>query len=344
MAQIDHLYASLIERIEQDGHDKMDRTKTGTRSLFAERMEFDLTEGRLPLLTTKRVWVKGAIEELLWFLRGETNIRTLKAAGVNIWDAWVDSSTAQYDAEGHLIAGECPKIYGKQWRAWDDYAVIAKAEFQSANTEGYSVIGQTLNNQSWIVHRQIDQVRQVLKTLKVNPASRRILLNAWNVADLDGMALHPCHFVAQFFTRPLTLLEKTEYLERIEPTRDVQSTEVTEDTLPKYALSCQLNLRSNDLPLGFCFNVAQYAVLTHLFAHLSGMLPERLIWIGGDVHVYNNQWPALKEQLTRAPIEDSDPRLHIHPDVKDIDQLTAAHLQVTGYKSHPPIKFPPAAV
>jgi thymidylate synthase len=310
----------------------------------------DLTDGRLPVLTTKKVWLKGVIHELLWMLRGETNVRALKKEGISIWDAWVDSSTAEYDEQGQLIAGECPHIYGKQWRRWDDVRTLLKSEFQSNNTEGYQIIGVTFDSDYYIVRRQIDQIAQIIKTLKINPASRRIILNAWNVSELDTMALHPCHLLAQFYARPLSMEERLAYAEQHdivaspELISSLRQPPSPDNPIPHFALSCQVYIRSNDIPLGNPWNVPQYGLLTHIIAHLTGMLPERLIVIGGDVHVYQNQWVGVDEQRHREPILESDPRVHIHPDVKDIDQLTANHIQVTGYQSHPAIKFPAAAI
>lgn len=349
MQSLDQQYHDLLTQIEDHGYNKTDRTKVGTRSLFGSRIECDLSEGRLPVLTTKKVWLKGVIHELLWMLRGETNIRALKQAGVHIWDAWVDSSTAEYDDHGTLIAGECPHIYGKQWRRWEDTRLIQKEAFQKDNPEGYRIIGVTFNSDYFVVSRQIDQIAQIIKTLKINPSSRRILLNAWNVSELDMMALHPCHLLAQFYTRPLSLDERLAYCEKkgipdekiASALRELSS---SDQAIPHYALSCQMYIRSNDMPLGNPWNVPQYGLLTHILAHLTGMVAERLIVIGGDVHIYSNQWNGVHEQLNREPVVDSDPRVHIHPDVKTLDQLTTNHIEILGYKSHAAIQFPPAAV
>jgi thymidylate synthase len=342
MPPIDVDYATVIEKIQDEGVLKHDRTRVGTRSVFGERLECSLANRALPLLTTKKVFTKGILHELIWMLKGETNIRALKAAGVNIWDAWVDSSTAEYDEQGALIAGECPKIYGKQWRAWDDYHVIPKSEFRARDTEGYNVIGTTLDNRSWVVHRSIDQIQQILKTLAVNPASRRILLSAWNVADLPDMALPPCHLMVQFFTRPLEKEERAQLIDH-----DYAQEHPSDDplnTVPRYGLSAQVYFRSWDFPIGAPFNLVQYAMMTHIIAHLSNMVPERVIYIGGDVHVYHNQWEALKEQLTRPPMESSHPQFWIHPDFRHIDDIRPEYFQITGYDAHSAIQFPPPAV
>jgi thymidylate synthase len=256
-------YLDLMERILADGAEKRDRTGTGTLSVFGHQMRFDLREG-FPLVTTKRLHLKSIIHELLWFLRGDTNVAYLHEHGVSIWDEWADQN------------GDLGPVYGKQWRSW-------------AAPDG----------------RTIDQIAQAVDLLKRDPDSRRIIVTAWNPADLDRMALSPCHCLFQFY-------------------------------VAKGRLSCQLYQRSADTFIGVPFNIASYALLTLMMAQVTGHQPGEFIHTFGDAHLYLNHMEQAHLQLTRPPRP--LPRLEINPDVRDLAAFRFEDFVLTGYDPHPHIK------
>jgi thymidylate synthase len=260
-------YLNLLQHILNNGADKNDRTGTGTRSVFGYQMRFDLAEG-FPLVTTKKVHLKSIIYELLWFLKGDTNIKYLKENNVSIWDEWAD-------AEGNL-----GPVYGKQWRSW-----------QGANG------------------KVVDQVSEVIHQLKTNPDSRRMIISAWNVADLPDMKLMPCHCLFQFY-------------------------------VANGKLSCQLYQRSADVFLGVPFNIASYALLTMMIAQVCDMELGEFIWTGGDTHLYSNHIEQAKLQLTRTPFP--LPQMKINPAIKNIFDFTFDDFELINYQCHPAIKAPVA--
>ena len=265
-------YLALLQHILDTGVTKTDRTGTGTTSCFGLQVRFDLSKG-FPLVTTKKLHLKSIIYELLWFLRGETNIRYLKEHGVSIWDEWAD-------AEGDL-----GPVYGKQWRSWE-----------GAN-------GKT-----------VDQVTQLIDQIKKNPDSRRLIVSAWNVADLPEMALMPCHALFQFY--------------------------VAAGPDGKQRLSCQLYQRSADVFLGVPFNIASYALMTLMVAQVCGLEPGEFIHTFGDVHLYSNHLEQAKLQLTRTPYP--LPVMKLNPEVKDIFAFQFEDFTLENYQSHPAIKAPVA--
>lgn len=260
-------YLQLLDEVLHHGLDRDDRTGVGTRGLFGRQMRFDLGQG-FPLLTTKRVHLKSVIYELLWFLRGETNIGWLKDRGVTIWDEWADEN------------GDLGPVYGHQWRSW---------RAQDGKT--------------------IDQIAQVEQEIRTNPQSRRLVVSAWNVGELDQMALPPCHLLFQFY--------------------------VAGDRL-----SCQLYQRSADIFLGVPFNIASYAMLTMMMAKVTGLRPGEFVHTLGDVHLYRNHFDQAREQLSRHPRP--LPQLHLRTDAKSIDEFEFEDFVLEGYDPHPPIKAPVA--
>lgn len=256
-------YLDLIQRVLNEGVQKEDRTGTGTLSVFGHQMRFNMEEG-FPLLTTKQLHLKSIIYELLWFLKGDTNVQYLQEHGVSIWDEWADEQ------------GDLGPIYGHQWRAWPDY-------------EGWS----------------IDQISNAIETIKNNPDSRRIIVSAWNVADLKNMALPPCHAFFQFY-------------------------------VANGKLSLQLYQRSADIFLGVPFNIASYALLLMMMAQVTGLEAGEFIHTLGDAHIYNNHLEQVKLQLTREPRP--LPRMALNPDVKNIFNFGYEDFQLTGYDPHPHIK------
>ena len=271
-------YLKLLQHILDTGTEKEDRTGTGTRSVFGYQMRFDLKDG-FPMVTTKKTHLKSIIYELLWFLRGETNIAYLKEHNVSIWDEWAD-------AEGNL-----GPVYGKQWRSW-----------QGAD-------GKT-----------IDQVSELIHQLKTNPDSRRLIISAWNVAELPQMKLMPCHCLFQFYTSP-------------EPSPKGEGA-------GRRKLSCQLYQRSADVFLGVPFNIASYALLTLMIAQIVDMEPGEFVWTGGDTHLYSNHMEQVNLQLSRTPFP--LPQMKINPDVKDIFHFKYEDFELLNYQSHPGIKAPVA--
>ncbi|SME91538.1 thymidylate synthase [Paenibacillus barengoltzii] len=253
----------LLEDVLENGTPKEDRTGVGTRSVFGRQLRFDLNEG-FPLVTTKRIHLKSVIHELLWFLRGDTNIAYLKEHGVRIWDEWADEN------------GDLGPVYGSQWRSWEA-------------PDG----------------RKIDQIANVVEAIKKNPDSRRHLVSAWNVAEIDQMKLPPCHFVFQFY-------------------------------VANGKLSCMLTMRSVDTFLGLPFNIASYALLTHMIAQQCDLEVGEFIWSGGDVHIYNNHIEQVKTQLEREPYP--LPKLVIKRKPESIFDYKYEDFEFIDYKYHPTIK------
>lgn len=260
-------YLDLLQHVLDHGAEKSDRTGTGTRSVFGWQMRFDLAQG-FPLVTTKKLHLKSIIHELIWFLRGDTNIAYLKENGVSIWDEWADAD------------GELGPVYGKQWRAWP------KAD------------GGTVDQISWV----IDEIRR-------NPDSRRLIVSAWNVGELPKMALMPCHALFQFY-------------------------------VANGRLSCQLYQRSGDIFLGVPFNIASYALLTHMIAQVCGLQPGDFVYTLGDAHLYNNHVEQARQQLAREP--KALPRLVLNPDVHSVFDFRFEDIAVQDYAPHPAIKAPVA--
>ena len=260
-------YLDLLREIRDNGVTKTDRTGVGTKSIFGHQMRFNLQDG-FPLLTTKKVFLKGIIYELLWFLKGDTNIKFLTDNNVHIWDEWADEN------------GDLGYVYGKQWRSWEA-------------TDG----------------RVIDQISQVVDLIKNHPDSRRILVTAWNPAEIDKMALPPCHCLFQFY-------------------------------VADGKLSCQLYQRSADTFLGVPFNIASYALLTMMLAQVCGLEPGEFIHTTGDTHIYLNHLEQVNEQLSREPRP--LPKMIINPDVKSIFDFKYEDFKLEGYEPYPAIKAPVA--
>ncbi len=256
-------YLDLMEHALRDGVEKRDRTGTGTLSVFGPQMRFDLREG-FPLVTTKKMHVRSIVHELLWFLRGDTNVRYLRDNGVSIWDEWADAN------------GDLGPVYGAQWRSWP------------ARDGG-----------------TIDQIRNLIRDIERNPDSRRLIVTAWNPADIERMALPPCHCLFQFY-------------------------------VAEGRLSCQLYQRSADIFLGVPFNIASYALLTMMVAQVSGLKAGEFIHTFGDAHLYLNHVEQAELQLSRSPRP--LPTMSIDPSVKDIFDFRYEHFALSGYEPHPHIK------
>ena len=264
-------YLDLLRRVLDEGGEKGDRTGTGTRSVFGHQMRFDLSEG-FPLVTTKKVHTRSVFAELLWFLRGDTNVRWLQERGVTIWDEWADAD------------GDLGPVYGAQWRSWPTPS-----------------------------GEHVDQLAQVVEQIRRDPDSRRHIVSAWNVADIPRMALAPCHTMFQFYVAPGV------------------------DGGPG-RLSCQLYQRSADVFLGVPFNIASYALLTHMVAQVTGLDVGDFVHTLGDAHLYLNHLEQAQLQLTREPRP--LPTLWLDPAVTELDAFDLEHVDVKGYDPHPGIKAP----
>ena len=345
MNNIEHDYLKLLHDIMVNGVTKSDRTGTGTKSVFGRQIRHDMKIG-FPLLTTKKMAWKSIVTELIWFLRGDTNIKYLLDNGCNIWtgDAFGNylrtyKGNFVMDEEEFVNAiknapefaeryGDLGPIYGKQWRAWS---------FPEVN--GY--------------FGPIDQIKILVQSLKTNPDSRRLMVNAWNVGELHEMTLPPCHYGFQVYTRELSLEERyVMYFEKLDHTMvplDIKIPNIhqyfTELNIPTRAISLMWNQRSVDTPLGLPFNIASYALLLELLAMETNMIPDQLIGNLGDCHIYLNQTDGVKEQLTRSPLPLG--KLVINdefwnPDVRIFEQqdMRPEDFRVDKYESHPTIKFP----
>lgn len=258
-------YHDLMRRVLDEGVSKTDRTGTGTIAVFGHQMRFDLSEG-FPLVTTKRLHLKSIIHELIWFLKGDTNVRYLRENGVSIWDEWADET------------GDLGPVYGRQWRSW-------------AAPDG----------------TVIDQIAWVTNEIRTNPDSRRLIVSAWNPADIPKMALAPCHCLFQFF-------------------------------VADGRLSCQLYQRSADVFLGVPFNIASYALLTHMMAHVTGLKPGAFVHAFGDTHLYSNHLEQARLQLSRD--HRALPTLKLNPHVKRLEDFRFEDIVIEGYDPHPAIKAP----
>jgi thymidylate synthase len=260
-------YLELLEDVMENGVEKEDRTGTGTYSVFSRQLRYDLSKG-FPLITTKRIHLKSVIHELLWFLRGSNNVKYLNENGVHIWDEWANKG------------GFLGPIYGVQWRRWE-------------TVEGHEIY--------------IDQISKVVESIRNDPDSRRHLVSAWNVGELQYMALPPCHYAFQFY-------------------------------VSEGKLSCMFNMRSTDVFLGLPFNIVSYALLTHMVAQQCDLEVGELIWSGGDVHIYKNHVTQVKEQLTREPLE--LPTLHIKRRPDSIFDYKHEDFEFLNYRHYPTIKAP----
>lgn len=318
-------YLDLLSHIKDNGIDDVERTGTGARSVFGHQMRFNLQDG-FPLITTKKLHLKSIIHELLWFLNGDTNIKYLNDNGVSIWDEWADER------------GELGPVYGKQWRSWD--VINPKNKIHVP----YGEWGDS-KEEFLYVNEPIDQIKWAINRLKTNPQCRRIIVSAWNVADIPKMKLAPCHCLFQFYTAPMTIEERYDLIEKQDPTaectfRDEKEAKEFLDIagVPSRKLSCQLYQRSCDTFLGVPYNIASYSLLLMMFAQCVNMVPHEFVWTGGNVHLYHNHMSQVDEQLTRKPYP--LPTMKINPNVKDIFSFKYEDFTLENYQCHPSIKAP----
>ena len=362
MNNLDKKYQELLQDILDTGVTKSDRTGTGTLSVFGRQIRHKMSEG-FPLLTTKKMYWKGIVTELLWFLRGDTNIKYLVDNDCHIWDGDAYKkyySTWEMDTWGVLDPlskeqfinkiktddefaknwGDLGPIYGKQWRSWKGKLVDKSKEFDA--------------HTAWIPE-QIDQITNLINELKTNPDSRRLMVSVWNVGELDQMTLPPCHYGFQVYTRELSMEERKSIYET-ENTNGIEvennhwlESKLKTRNIPIRAISLMFNMRSNDVPLGLPFNLASYGLLLQIIAKEVNMVPDELIASLGDAHIYVNQIDGVKEQLTREPYK--LPTLMCKDEywyLKDVDITFSEKIEkfkpdffkIEDYQSHPTIKMP----
>jgi thymidylate synthase len=302
----DDQYLNLLKHIMENGATKTDRTGTGTKSVFGYQMRFDLQKG-FPLLTTKKVFLNGIIHELLWFIKGDTNLKYLAEKNVHIWDEW------PYKAYLKENGMPVPSSDSEEWKSgMKEFVekIITDEDFANKYGNLGPIYGYQWRHWKTPDGREVDQLKDVIETIKKSPDSRRIIVSAWNPSDIDEMAkagLPPCHCLFQFY-------------------------------VADGKLSCQLYQRSCDTFLGVPFNIASYALLTMMIAQVTGLQAGEFIWTGGDTHLYSNHFEQVNEQLSREP--KSAPTMNINPDVKDLFDFKFEDFTLEGYDPHPAIKAP----
>jgi thymidylate synthase len=390
MNNIDRQYKELLEHILVFGNNKSDRTGTGTRSVFGWKIVHRMEEG-FPLLTTKKMYSKGIITELLWFLRGDTNIKYLVDNDCHIWDGdayknydanysdWKDGfigidlddsrnneirkftkeefiNKIKTDNEFANKWGELGPIYGKQWRSWAKFSEkVYTREIREIPEGGRFAETRNVN---WVGGSEvvyIDQIANLISELRTNPDSRRLMVNAWNVGELDQMVLPPCHYGFQVYTRELSSVERMEYYSKYYMKEDesmsvddLLKVDYEKLNIPTRAISLMWNQRSVDVPLGLPFNIASYGLLLEIIAKAVNMVPEELIGNLGDCHIYNNQIDGVKEQITRKPyklptlkhMKTDEFYRTLSEDLSLITHLDNTDFVIENYQSHPTIKMP----
>ena len=311
-------YLNLLKDVLNNSCYKDDRTNTGVYSVFGRQMRFCDIQNKFPIVTTKKIHFKSIVHELLWFINGDTNIEYLNKNNVNIWNEWADKN------------GSLGPIYGKQWRKWKKYK-------------------KSITGLYYIEDKPVDQIKNAIDKIKNTPYSRRIIVSAWNVAELDDMALSPCHAFFQFNCRPMSFEQRVDYLAKGDDEKEAvkflknkheEEVEKSMDSIdvPKFYLDCQLYQRSCDLFLGVPFNISSYALLTCMISKVTNTVPGDFVWTGGDVHIYKNHKDQVHKQLKREPYD--LPKLKINDDIKDIDDFKYEDISLVDYNCHKPIKAP----
>ena len=349
MVNIEHDYLKLLKDILDNGVEKQDRTGTGTRSVFGRQIRHKMSEG-FPLLTTKKMAFKTMVTELLWFLKGDTNIKYLVDNNCHIWDGdcyqkyckahpsvYHDDMFSQEEFIEHIKEdesfaknwGNLGPIYGKQWRNWNGFEIVSGAQ-----VEGYN--------------KGVDQIQNLINELKTNPDSRRLMVNAWNVGEIDQMTLPPCHYGFQVYTRELSESERFNwYGNKIGshiPHAHVEQ-EMDEANVPTRAISLMWNQRSVDTFLGLPFNIASYGLLLEMIAKEVNMVPDELIGNLGDVHLYSNHIEQAKEQMTREPMKLPIVKLSSGHNLRaalkgNFEEIEISDIMLMNYEAHPSIKAP----
>jgi len=429
-SEFENLYRIHLASVIDNGSAKLDRTGVGTYSEFGKTITVDISGGKMPLLTGRKIYSKSFMVETLWMISGNTNIDYLKKYSVSIWDEWVIPGTAMWGENDepasnkdiftfartyvkryntsdtdHALYNEAyrtwiktpefkkdinyegfvkylndsygfnkenfPKIklvsgsigegaYGSQWRFYKDTRIITQREYENPDlpySAGYQPVSKFTNGDNYlVVTRCIDQLQNAIETIKKNPDSRRIIVSAWNPAYADQLPLPPCHSLFQFVTRKCTMDELSQSINDYYKNSGIDVTfKDNDDGLSKYEtmfnyatkvgipnrmLSCLVYCRSQDLPLGTAFNIPQYAFLTHLIASVTNTLPDKVMWVGGDVHVYTNQADAVQKYLDTEVMSDVQPKLVIKNKKTNINDYVYEDFEIEDYKSNPAINIP----
>lgn len=338
-------YKKLITAILRKGTVKKDRTGVGTVSIFGHQMRFNLQEG-FPLVTTKKTHVKAIIHELLWFIKGDTNIQYLVKNGVHIWNEW----PFQAYLKSLNIENKYPK-YSPEWEAHLQ-EFVEKISTQDAFAQRWGYLGPVYGKQwrKWrtVDGAEMDQLEEIIQTLQKSPDSRRMIVTAWNPGEVSEMALPPCHTLFQFYTEEMDWPERLKIADQytreqffeIDPSVSKIHEALDGLGIPRRKLSCQLYQRSADVFLGVPFNIASYALLTMMIAQVTYMAPGEFIWTGGDCHLYQNHLKQAQEVLSRT--EKHLPVMRLDTDVRDINDFEYGSFKLEGYEPHPPIKAPVA--
>ena len=330
-------YIKLVKDVLTHGIHKTDRTGVGTKSVFGRQMTFDLSDGTIPLLTTKKMHWPSIIHELLWYISGSGNVKYLQENGVRIWNEWADEN------------GDLGPVYGVQWRAWQGKVISAvPAVTYRAGGQPHDVCD--------IQYEYIDQLAQLVENIKHNPDSRRLMVSAWNVGYLQDMALPPCHFEFQCWTEPMSLKERVYEASKRWNVADMFETNATPDVMhaamdsvevPRSRLSMMLNMRSNDVGLGNPFNIAQYSILLRMLCEVTNCSPGKFTWTGGDTHIYTHNNPELDPLLDHVPMLLKQIKLPPFPSptmsfarkITNIDDFKFEDFVLHDYTSHPGIKM-----
>lgn len=347
MNNLDKQYLDILKDIAQNGYYK--NTRAGiTNSLFGKTIRLNLQDG-FPLLTTKKMYYKGIIHELLWFLNGDTNIKYLIDNNVHIWDDDAYRYYLEKIKENNSFAANNPEFKNLEKKVLSEEEYIEKVKKGEKLELGNNFLGKfkytcgdlgPVYGKQWRNWGGHDQIKEIVEKLRNNPDDRRIILNAWNVGDLNKMALPPCHMMAQFYSRVLSPYERAKIYEKTTGKTFKELNELKENNIPERDLSCFFYCRSQDFPLGTPYNIASYALLTHLIAKCVGMAVGELIYFGGDCHIYLNQMDGVNVQLNRNPIEYDLPELIITGNNKEIDRFKYEDIHIENYHSYPTISFP----
>ena len=375
MNNLDRQYTALLQDILDNGYQKGDRTGTGTISVFGRQIRHKMSDG-FPLLTTKKIPFKLVVTELLWFLRGDTNIKSLVENDCNIWNgdaykSYVQKETERTEKTGKTWTpltieefanqiktddefakkwGDLGPVYGKQWRGWNQFEEYKNKFEMDIAEENEDCISFSMGTKGMVY--EMDQIANLIHELKTNPDSRRLMVNAWNVGELDQMVLPPCHYGFQVYTRELSELERHDIKEQYgfdcRKLAKPSIKQLDDANIPTRAISLMFNMRSNDVPLGLPFNIASYGLLLEIIGKIVNMVPEELIATLGDAHIYTNQVDGIKEQLTRSSfklphlkhLKSDEFYKSLGEDLSLLSHLEISDFQIENYESHPAIKMP----
>lgn len=354
-------YLDQLKNIVKNGYKKGSRTGIDTRAVFGTVQRYDISDNKIPIITTKKIFTRSILHETIWFIGGSTDIEYLKSNGVSIWDAWVKPESARYDEDGKLTGGQIGEgSYGYMWRNIEDTRIIGFSKLREYQERGFRKVMEDRSTGEIAVTRKIDQLANAINLLNEDPDSRRIIINSFENRMTDFAALIACHCYFQFFSRKLDSNErikivserglKEEYNNLLSEsyckygtnTADAIDAILESMGIPERGLKLMLVMRSNDGPVGEPFNMAQYAVIAHLVASVTDHYADELIYVVGDHHVYENQVDLIGEQVSREPFK-QHAKISIKNKTKNIDEIKFDDLEITDYDEfHPSIKYPVA--